>query len=150
MPATLCYLTPAVSEIPTPVNPPSPTNPNEAWRNFTVTSPIRACKLRRDDLKRLYRLINEKQIEHRDRVIPRLSRGEQETAEAFNARVVQVRNAFITTVRITGANGQLVTGHGEAFFDSPLLPERIVSIMYDTSFGPSAILKYTPSDRAAV
>jgi hypothetical protein len=139
-----------MSEIPPPANPPSPTNPNEAWRNFTVTSPIGACKVTRDDLKRLYRLINEKEIEHRDRVLPRLSRTEQESAEAFNARVTAVRDAFITTVRITGANGQVVTGHGEDVFDSPLLPERIVSISYDTSFSPTAILKYTPSDRATV
>jgi len=139
-----------MSEIPPPANPPTPTNPNEAWRNFTVTSPIGACKVTREDLKRLYRLINEKQIEHRDRVIARLSQTEQETQEAFNTRVQLVRNAFITTLKITGANGQVVTGHGENIFDSPLLPERIVSISYDTSFSPTAILKYTPSNRATV
>jgi hypothetical protein len=53
-------------------------------------------------------------------------------------------------VRITGVNGEVITGHGEDFFDSPMLPERILSISYDTNFGPTAILKYTPSDRANV
>lgn len=62
--------------------------------------------------------------------------------------MAQVRNAFITTVRITGMNGEVFTGHTEDFFDSPLLPDKILSILYDTSFGPTAILKYTPSDRA--
>jgi hypothetical protein len=132
------------------MNQAAPQNPNEAWRNFTVASPIAACKLGRSDLKRLYRLVNEKQIEHRDRLTARLFKTDTETNEQFQERVTQVRNAFITTVRITGVNGEVTTGHGEDFFDSPLLPERILSIYYDTSFGPTAILKYTPSDRASI
>jgi hypothetical protein len=130
------------------MNQAAPQNRNEAWRNFTVASPIAACKLGRADLKRLYRLINEKQIEHRDRLIAKLFKTDTETTEQFLERLRQVRNAFITTVRII--NGEVITGHGEDFFDSPLLPERILSISYDTSFGPTAILKYTPLDRASV
>ena len=125
-------------------------NPNEAWRNFNVASPIEACRLRASDLKRLYRIIYEKQIEHRDRIVTGLSQTGTETADQFAARVSNVRNAFTTTVRVTAANGEVVTGHGENFFDSALLPERIISIAYDTSFSPAALLKYTPSDRVFV
>ncbi len=125
-------------------------NPNETWRNFNVASPIAACRLRSGDLKRLYRIINEKQAEHRDRVVPRLLKEPSETSEQFATRVSNARNAFITTVRVTALNGEIVTGHGENFFDSSLIPEQIVSISYDTSFSPAAILKYTPSDRVYV
>ena len=34
-------------------------NPNEGWRNYTKRVPLGASKLNRDDLKRLYRLIEE-------------------------------------------------------------------------------------------
>ena len=39
-------------------------NPNEAWRNFTRRIAIEACKLQMDDLKRLYRILNEKQFDN--------------------------------------------------------------------------------------
>ncbi|HXJ95267.1 MAG TPA: hypothetical protein VMT20_20695 [Terriglobia bacterium] len=59
------------------------------------------------------------------------------------------KNAFITTVVITGSNGEVVTGQGEVFFDTTILPERIESIVYDTSIVPNAVLKITPTDRAS-
>lgn len=133
----------------TVVNPVA-SNPNEAWRNFTKQAPITACRLNRNDLKLLYRLVNEKQIEHGNQVVSRLVQSDGETPEQFARRHVYVKNAFITTVSITGANGHVVTGHGETIFDSSLVPERISSILYDTSFSPNAQLQYRPSDRASV
>lgn len=127
------------------------TNPNEAWRNFTTQSPITACKLRgRDDLKRLYRILNQKQVEHGERVIGRFFKTENETEGQFQERCTAARNAFVTTVRVTAENGEVVTGHGEGFFDSQLMPEAIASITLDTGFSPTAILKYTPTDRATI
>jgi hypothetical protein len=104
-------------------------NPNEAWRNFTTRSPITACRLRgTDDLKRLYKIVNQKQVEHGERVVGRFFKTEEETQQQFEARCTQTKDAFITTVQVAGENGEVVTGHGEGFFDSQLLPERIVSI----------------------
>jgi hypothetical protein len=60
------------------------------------------------------------------------------------------KEAFITTVQIKGVNAEVVTGHGESFFDSALLPERIISIEYDTAFSPKAQLNFIPNDRASV
>lgn len=37
-------------------------NPNELWRNYTKNVAISACTLNSRDLKRLYRILNEKQI----------------------------------------------------------------------------------------
>ena len=125
-------------------------NPNEAWRNYTKRMAIGACRLQVEDLKRLYRLINEKQIEAGNGVVGGFWKTETETQEQFEARCTKARDAFITTVQIKGANAEVVTGHGESFFDSGLLPERIISIEYDTSFSPKAQLNLTPNDRASV
>lgn len=125
-------------------------NPNEAWRNFTRRIAIEACKLQMDDLKRLYRILNEKQFEHRDRVMAKLSCLENETTEQFGERKNKVHNSFITTVSITGVNGDVVMGHGEAIFDSAELPEKIISILYDTSFSPQAQIQYNPSDKISL
>lgn len=125
-------------------------NPNEAWRNYTKRVAVGACRLRVEDLKRLYRLINEKQVEAGKAVVSGFWKTENETQEQFEARCQQVTNAFITTVQIRGANAEVVTGHGEKFFDSGLLPEQIISIEYDTAFSPKAQLNFTPNDRATV
>jgi hypothetical protein len=125
-------------------------NPNETWRGFTKRASIETCRLRGDDFKRLYRIINDKQIEYGERIVRGLFKREDETPEQFQLRYVTVKNAFITTVSITGMNGDVISGHGESFFDSPLIPERIKSILYDTSFSPNAQLNHTPTDRVSV
>jgi hypothetical protein len=125
-------------------------NPNEAWRNYRKQVSIGACKLRTGDLKRLYRLINEKQIEAGNNVLSGLWQTPQETVEQFQERYGRVKDAFVTTVQIKGFNAEVVTGIGEAFFDSPLLPERFSSIEYDTSFSVRAQLNATPNDSASV
>jgi hypothetical protein len=125
-------------------------NPSETWRNYTKRVALKACRLKPADFKRLYRLINEKQIDVGNSAIAGLSQTENETAEQFQERCRLVKNAFITTVQIKGFNNEVVTGHGESFFDSPLLPERILSIEYDTTFSPKALLNVTPNDRATV
>ena len=126
------------------------TNPNESWRNFSMQGAIPPCLLSRDDLKVLYRLINNKQMDYRDKLLSQLSQQQNETQEQCEQRRIRVSNAFITTVLITGVNGTVVTGHGEAIFDSSSLPERILTILYDTSFSPNAQLKHMPSDRVSL
>lgn len=125
-------------------------NPNEAWRNFTKRASIAACKLKREDLKFLYRLIDEKQAECRDHIVGQLSQMDGETPEQYEQRRTLVKNAFITTLLITGQNGQVVAGHGEAMFDSPLVPERIDSVLFDTAVSPKAQLNHNPPDQASV
>jgi hypothetical protein len=125
-------------------------NPHEAWRNYTKRVAMSACRLRAGDLKRLYQLINEKQIEAGNSVVAAFWKTEEESREQFEGRCKRAKDAFITTVQITGANAEVVTGHGESFFDSGLLPERIVSIEYDTAFSPKAQLNLIPNDRASV
>jgi len=124
-------------------------NPNETWRNYTKQVSIQSCRLHVEDLKRLYRLINDKQLEAGSDAVARLWKTENEAQEQFEARRRRVKDAFITTVRIKGTNAEVVTGHGEVFFDSGLLPETIASVEYDTAFSPKAQLNFTPNDRAS-
>jgi hypothetical protein len=125
-------------------------NPNEAWRNYTKRVSISACRLGDGDLKKLYRLINEKQIEAGNSVVAGFWKTNDETQEHFEGRCLKARNAFVTTVQIKGGSAEVVTGHGEAFFESGLLPERIISVEYDTAFSPKAHLNFTPNDRVSV
>jgi hypothetical protein len=85
-----------------------PTPP--APRTFTVTSALTACRLRRDDLARLYRIINERQIESGQAVLNQLAPLPDESPEQFEARRARVTNAFVTTVNLTLANKEIVTG----------------------------------------
>jgi hypothetical protein len=126
-------------------------NPNEQWRNYTKNVAIAACVLTSQDLQRLYRIINEKQIELGETLINgAYSQLPNETVEQFQQRRRTGKDAFITTVTFTGANGERVTGHGESIFNSGLLPGRIESILYDTAFSPKALLNYTPANRATI
>jgi hypothetical protein len=61
-------------------------NPTATVRTFTVSMPVRACRLRRDDLRNLYRIIQERQSEHRQTVLTQLVQLPTESAEQFEAR----------------------------------------------------------------
>ena len=39
------------------------------WRNFGTRFPITACHLKREDLKVLYRIISDRQVEYRDKIV---------------------------------------------------------------------------------
>jgi len=116
------------------------TSPNSAHvRTFTTTSPIEACRLRLDDLKRLYRIINDRQIEYSQTVLGRLAQLSTETSEQFQERRNRVANSFVTTINITGDNNEIVSGSGESFLSAGNIPEKILTIFYTTIAGPSAV-----------
>jgi hypothetical protein len=118
----------------------SDSRPNTpAPRTFTVTTSVKACRLRREDLAFLYRIINERQIEHRQTVLNQLAQQPTESTEQFETRRARVTNAFVTTVNITLANKEVVTGSDEQFVASQNLPHNIVTVFYTTIAGPSAI-----------
>ncbi|WP_157379967.1 hypothetical protein [Burkholderia ubonensis] len=120
------------------------------WRNFSSSIPIAACRLRKGDLKLLYRILNEKQNEYRDKVISKLSQLPTESQADFEARKSNVRNAFVTSVTITGTNEESLTGNSEDFFDSSSIPTFIRSVFYSTQSVPSALLNHLPHDRITV
>lgn len=111
----------------------------QSIRTFTTTWPIAACRLQRDDLKRLYRIIHDRQLEHRDYVLNALVQQSNETSAEFQNRRTRVENAFTTTVNITGVNNQLVTGQTDDFLDSINIPGRILTVYYTTTAGLNAI-----------
>jgi len=128
------------------------TNPDELSRNYTMRMSVPACKLHVGDLKRLYQLIEVRQTEIRNRLLGGMYQQDQESQDLFQARVDRVRNAFLTTVTITGMNGGVVTSHGEAIFESGAVQERVSSILYDTSYLSRDILSIYPDrpDDAAI
>jgi hypothetical protein len=118
---------------------PKPT-PAPSVRTFTTLAPIRACRLRRDDLARIYRIINERQIEYGQFFVSQvLTQHPSETSEQFQERQARVVNAFVTTVNITGFNKEIVSGSGEHFLASENIPENILPVYYTTVAGPSAV-----------
>jgi hypothetical protein len=98
----------------------------EAWRNYTTKVPIAAFRMKRDDLKRLYQIINNKQVEYRDKLLGNLFKVPPESDEGFAARKQKVHDAFVTSVSITGLDGEIVTGNNEAFFESSNVPANTI------------------------
>ena len=114
-------------------------------------SPIAACRLSRDDIKRLYKIIDEKLIQERDHMINSvLVQQENETFEHFQKRRTGVRDAFMTTITVTGTYGENITGHGETFLDSAIIPEKISKIYFDTKTRAAALLSFTPLNWANI
>src|SRR3984893_13785254 len=115
-------------------------NPPPPIRTFTTTAPIKACRLRRDDLARLYRIINDRQIEYGQMFITQvLAQQPTESPEQFQERQARVLNAFVTTVSVTGSNTQIVIGSGENFLASQNIPDNILTVLYSTITGPNAV-----------
>ena len=113
-------------------------NPTPA-RTFTTTSSINACRLRREDLLRLYRIINERQVEYGQLVVNFVTQLAEETPEQFHERRARLANSFVTTVNVTGTNGEVVSGSGESFIMSDNIPEYILTVFYTTMEGPNTI-----------
>ncbi len=114
-------------------------NPPFAVRTFTITAPIKACRLRRDDLARLYRIINDRQVEYGQTFLAQLVQQSTETPQQFQERRARVTNSFVTTVNITGANNEIVSGSGEHFLASENIPDIILTVFYTTMAGPNAL-----------
>jgi hypothetical protein len=121
----------------------------EGWRNFSDKVPLAAMVLRKGDLKKLYKIINDKQIEFRDRFIPVLALQPNETPDAFEARKKRVFDSFVTSMTIHRLNGEYLHGNNEAFLDEANLPDQIRSIIFSTSTVP-ATLGITPVSRIVV
>jgi hypothetical protein len=126
-------------------------NPPQEFRNFEWKVPLPACKLSRDDIKLLYRIIDDKQIEDRENLVNHILQLQtNETAEVFNARKERVRDACATTITVTGTNGEIITGQGEALLDSSIIPERIASIYFDTRTRFAVLLNQPRTNWASI
>jgi hypothetical protein len=114
-------------------------NPPPSVRTFTTSAPIKACRLRREDLARLYRIINDRQIEYGQMFVTQvLAQLPTESPEQFKERSARVANAFVTTVNVTGSNNEIVSGSGEHFVASENIPDNILTVFYTTIAGPNA------------
>ena len=127
----------------------SQTIAQSVWSHHNAISPIAACALEEGDLARLFDLLNEKQAEIEAEVLPLIVKTQAETDDQFAARRQNVKNSFTTVVSIKGANGKTLTGNSRNIFDSPLLPERIVSVFFSTGNALKAI-GLTPPNHATL
>ena len=115
-------------------------NPTPRTRTFTTTAPIKACRLRRDDLARLYRIINDRQIAYGQMFVDQvLAQQPTESPEQFQERRSRVANAFVTNVNVTGSNNEIISGSGEHFLASENIPDNILTVFYTTIAGPNAV-----------
>jgi hypothetical protein len=114
----------------------STNSPAAAARLFTATFSIPSCRFRTDDLVRIYNIINERQIEYGATVVALLYKLPDETPETFEARRQRVSRSFYTTVNVTGANNEVVTGSGVEFLTSVNIPEDIRTVYFSTIHGP--------------
>jgi hypothetical protein len=120
------------------------------WRNFGTRFPITACRITREDLKRLYKLINERQAEYREKIVAIQSQQSQETPEAFAARRRRVYNAHVTSVTIEAKNGERLTGNNEQIFDAVTYWADVKSVFFSTQSVPQAVIGVVPQDRVAL
>jgi hypothetical protein len=125
-------------------------NTPEEWRNLSTKAPKAAFRLEASDLKRLYKIINDKQIEHRDQILALQEHQPNESEEEFNARKIRVRNSFVTAMTITQPNGEYAHGNNSSFLDEDNLPGQVRSILFDTSTVPRADINYSPVNRITV
>lgn len=124
--------------------------PGPDFKCFNTKCPIDGAYLKTSDLKTLYKIIDEKQAEHRDSFLASIFIMDGESQDDFIARSHKLYNCFVTSVSIKGINDEVISGNSEQFFDSPSIPERIKNVTYQTHIVPQAILKYLPSDRIVV
>jgi len=123
-------------------------NPPPSVRAFNTTGPIKACRMRRDDLARLYRIINDRQIEAGQMFTQQvLIQQPTESNEQFQDRRTRVANTFITIVTVTGSNNEAVIESGEHFLASDNIPDKILTVFYSTITGPNSIGIATPPNR---
>ncbi len=122
----------------------------EEWRNHSTKHPIAASRLRRGDLRRLYKLINDKQIEYRDKFMPVLQQQPNETLEVFEARKKRVYNSFVTSMTIHTTSDAMLHGNNEPFLEEANLPDRIRSIFFSTASVPQGVLGIIPPCRIIV
>ena len=112
------------------------------WRNFSATLPIASCRLPRQELKRLYQLVDAKQKEYMGVILGRQFKTAEETEEQFGVRKKVIEKAFVTSVTVTGHNHEVITANSADIFDSEYMPTQIRSILYTTRTVPNAVLNH--------
>lgn len=125
------------------------TDSTTSWRHYTIRWPISTCSIQQSDLKRLYDTIDEKQREEAKELLAMLSQLPNESIEQFEQRKTNVQKSLVTLVSIAAPDGETVTGNTRDIFESAAVPERIQSILIDTSSGPRS-LNFVPRNRVSL
>lgn len=111
-----------------------PANPRD-YRGLSRATPIPACAITGDDLRRLYGELNEKSQEATEKLIA--SRREHKPAEMTDERwaalTEEVRSRGVLTVMVIGLDGDtLITESAEALSEEKL-PDRVATVTFDSA-----------------
>jgi hypothetical protein len=115
----------------------------EEWRSFSTKHPIGSAHLYPSDLRKLYKIINSKQFEYRDRFMSILVQQPSETAEQFETRKKLVYNSFVTSVTIHTTDNVMLHGNNESFVEPDNVPDNTRSILFSTK-SPLLPLGFAP------
>lgn len=125
------------------------TTPAE-WRNFGTRFPITACRMKPEDMKALYRLIDDRQVLYRDKIVSIQFQQPSETPQGFEDRRKRVHDAYVTSVTVSMKNSELLTGNNRQIFDTVAFWGDVKSIFFSTQSVPQAVLNAIPQDRISL
>lgn len=89
-----------------------------------------------EDMKTLYRLIDERQALYRDKIVATQFQQSTETPQEFENRKKRVFDAHVTSVTITMKNGELLTGNTREIFDVVTFWESVKIHIFQYPVGP--------------
>lgn len=95
---------------------------------------IPSCLLTPNDLRRLYRTLEQKAAEAADRQVATLTLQAGQTQQQFDALRSQVRTALTLVLRVQTGSGEWVGGTTMDPLTDEQLPSRIVKMEFDSSF----------------
>ena len=96
------------------------------------TAPIQSCYLTKEDLVKLYARLLEKVHEAADLQVQNWVKTEGNSGE-FDEQIQQEKATFSLSITIEGENGETQFGNDESMFLSAHLPERILSVFFDSA-----------------
>jgi hypothetical protein len=100
-----------------------------------------------EDMEAIYQIIDDRQVIYRNKIIAIQSQQPHETPDSFERRRNLVYNAHVTSVTITMANGEVLTGNNKQVFGTLSFWDEVKSVFFSTQSVPQAVLNAPPQDR---
>lgn len=109
---------------------PAPSIARGITRQFRIPS----CFLTADDLRRLYQVLEKKAHEAAERQAGLLQKQAGQTDQEFAQLKEHTKSFLKLVVRVQGSNGEWIASTGMEALTDDALPDRIISVAYDSAF----------------